>query len=292
MSYWIIEIECAQDQAEHISWLWAQNLNTAVEIQDHDTHPDLFSENQGKVVARLTEAPDEEWLRVAKLSLIEAECEDVFLQTRYESDDSWQLGWKAFFKPTIISPTLGVRPPWEIANPELPLEIIIEPGLAFGVGTHATTQLAARLATTLLESEKTVKTVIDMGCGSGILAIAAAKWGHEVVAVEIDEIALENAIENGQLNHAQVEWICDGNYPEDRKFDVSIVNIIAPILIELASQVLTYTKEHIILSGMLVEQETAVLKFYLRDGWQITQRLENEGWVGIQLSKEKRESNA
>ncbi len=286
MSYWMIEIECAQDQAEHISWLWAQNLNTAVEIQDHDTHPDIFKENQGKVVARLTEAPDEEWLRIARLSLVEAECEDVFIQTRYEADDSWQLGWKAFFKPTIICPTLGVRPPWEPANPNLPLEIIIEPGLAFGVGTHATTQLAARLTAEVLESEKSIKSVIDMGCGSGILAIVAAKWGHKVVGVEIDEIAIENAIENGQINDAQVEWICDGNYPENRKFDLSIVNIIAPILIELASQVLAYTTEQIILSGMLVEQEQAVLKFYLKDGWQITKRLEHEGWVGLQLTKQ------
>jgi ribosomal protein L11 methylase PrmA len=64
------------------------------------------------------------------------------------------------------------------------------------------------------------------------------------------------------------------------------VNIIAPILIELASQVLAYTKEQIILSGMLVEQEQAVLKFYLKDGWQITKRLEHEGWVGLQLTKQ------
>jgi ribosomal protein L11 methyltransferase len=283
MSYWIVEIQCPQENAEHLSWLWAQNLETAVELQDHDTHPEL-EEGKAKVIARLEKAPDEEWLHIAKQAVIEAECDAYAIQSRFEADDSWQLGWKAFFKPTIICDALGVRPPWEESNPSLPLEIIIEPGLAFGVGTHATTQLAAKLAAKYL-SQVERQTVIDMGCGSGILAIACAKWGHETVGVEIDEIAIENAKENGEINGVDVSWICDANFPEARVFDVSIINIIAPVLIQLAAQALVHTQKYIILSGMLVEQEETVLRFYLKNQWQIKERMVTDGWVGLILEK-------
>ncbi len=122
MSYWIVEIQCPEENAEHLSWLWAQNLETAVELQDHETNPELEL-GQAKVIARLEKSPDEQWLQIAKQSLVEADCEQYPIQSRFESDDSWQLGWKAFFKPTIICEELGVRPPWEEKNLTLPLEI-------------------------------------------------------------------------------------------------------------------------------------------------------------------------
>jgi len=178
-----------------------------------------------------------------------------------------------------------VRPPWsESSGAEI--EIIIDPGLAFGTGTHATTQLAAQLLKKYLISVSDY-VVLDQGCGSGILSLLAAKMGHRVVGVEIDAMAVNSAQDNLLLNHfpeGQVRVEVGDRLPEI-DVDLVVMNIIAPVLIDLAPQVESSTAHSLILSGLLTDQEAQVLKSY--HSWNITHRETSGEWVALILQRSR-----
>ena len=283
MSHWSIEIETPSELSDWLSWLVAERLDVAVEIQDDETmtqgpEPDLC-----RLLIRTEDEPDASWVKEIQNCLIEVGCSDAPIRTRQDDDDSWKLGWRAFFKPTEVAPGVIVRPPWT-ESLEDHINVIIDPGLAFGTGTHATTQLAAQLVMQSLKGKQGLK-VLDQGCGSGILSFIASKLGHVVHGVEIDPMATRNAEENIPLNGLtsdQVMFSCSDLVPTG-PFDIVVANIIAPVLIDLASQLSAVCQETIILSGMLTDQEKNVLKAY--PGWVVTERITHGEWVGVILKK-------
>lgn len=129
-----------------------------------------------------------------------------FEESVIEGED-WNKEWEQnYFRPILIADKVVVRSSFHQSAPEAQLEILIDPKMAFGTGHHATTAGMIKL---LLEEDMHGKRVIDMGSGTGILAILCKKRGAgEVTAIEIDPYALENAVENGQLNQVEVNWIC------------------------------------------------------------------------------------
>jgi len=135
--------------------------------------------------------------------------------------------WKEYYKPVRISEKTVVIPPWEVANPEFSdkLAVVIKPGKAFGTGLHETTQLSLKL----LEGENLKdKRVLDVGCGSGILSIFAAKRGaSEVVAVDIDPLAVEETLENAELNKVKgkIKALQGGAEVAEGTFDVVVANL-------------------------------------------------------------------
>ena len=166
------------------------------------------------------------------------------------------------------------------------VEVIIDPGLAFGTGTHATTKLAATMLVHTLKSTSQ-KRVLDQGCGSGILSLIAAKLGHNAMGVEIDPVAVRSAAENLPLNHLTEEELsfhASGEVPSG-PFDVVIANIIASVLIDLAVAICEVAEESIILSGMLLDQESSVLKAYA--GWSVEDRFTQGEWVGLILKRDE-----
>ena len=196
------------------------------------------------------------WAGVAALSADRPRCEKV------EKRD-WFKEWRKNFSPTPLTERTLVIPAWmEPENGEYSLVLKIYPGQGFGTGTHETTRLAARL----LESELEKKTrsggapsLLDIGTGSGILAILAARRGAgRVTALDIDPDALENAREN--LQHNGVERFVELSHrplaAENESHDIVVANIIAPVLEELASHFPRVLKPggSLILSGMLREQ--------------------------------------
>jgi ribosomal protein L11 methyltransferase len=176
----------------------------------------------------------------------------------------WRDRWKAFHRPVRVGP-LWIGPPWEDLPPDA-MAVVIEPGRAFGTGAHPTTQLCVEL---LLELER--GSVVDLGCGSGVLAIAAAKLGYApVLALDSDEHAVEatraNARANGVELRAEVADVVAGELP---RTDVALANITRPTLEELAPRLGSHL---LVASGYLPTAETELARYrhvrrVTRDSW-------------------------
>lgn len=175
--------------------------------------------------------------------------------------DAWRDGWKAFFKPTRIGARLLVVPPWETAaaKPD-DLVIVLDPGQAFGTGTHETTRLV------LAEVEQRVvggETVLDVGCGSGILGIAALRLGASSVhAVDIDPIAVRTTLENAEVNEVE---LTAGDEPIDEvggRYRLVLANIRTPVLIPMANELVARVEGTLVLSGILASEEAEVRAAY------------------------------
>ena len=138
--------------------------------------------------------------RVEELSEFGIDTGEVRYETRTVDEDDWATAWKQYFKPVRVSERLTIKPTWEEYTPESPDEKIIEldPGMAFGTGTHPTTSLCLRTLETVIQGGEEV---IDVGTGSGILAIGAIKLGAKhVLALDLDPVAVISARENVELN--------------------------------------------------------------------------------------------
>lgn len=197
--------------------------------------------------------------------------------------ENWMEAWREYFKPVNLTPAWMVMPPWWPAAGQQSRQIIIYPGMAFGTGTHETTRLAATLLEKVLKSGNSV---LDMGTGSAILAILARKLGAgHILAVDSDEDALENAAQNCRLNNCDhAIRLSSGDLAGvDEKFDLVVANIIAPVLVELAPQLIKKMNSHgqLILSGILTEQLEMVRGVYEAGGVFLEQQLAEGEWVAL-----------
>ncbi len=182
-------------------------------------------------------------------------------ETTYVSDD-WQHTWKAFFRPARVSDRVVVRPPWEHFDDLMPgdVELIIEPGMAFGTGTHHTTKLCLRTLDALYrESGRRGGTVLDVGCGTGILSIAAIKLGaSQAKGLDIEEPAVRVSNENAAVNGvaARFEVSLTPLRAVPGTFDVVIANILSSILVDLRAPLLAHVAPGgvLLLSGILTDE--------------------------------------
>ena len=193
------------------------------------------------------------------------------------SETDWVKLSQSQFKPICIKNRINIVPSWhKINNPKL-INIILDPGLAFGTGAHPTTHLCTEW---LIDNVSKEKKVLDYGCGSGILAIAAFKLGAKMVkGVDIDPQAIIASKENGIVNECNIDWL---NTNEDFKFqaDLLVANILSSALSVLAPLLASYCepKGKIALSGILESQENQIKKIY--EPWfNFEKTLRNNGWV-------------
>jgi ribosomal protein L11 methyltransferase len=193
------------------------------------------------------------------------------------SETDWVKLSQSQFKPICIKDRINIVPSWhKINNPKL-INIILDPGLAFGTGAHPTTHLCTEW---LIDNVSKEKKVLDYGCGSGILAIAAYKLGAKMVkGVDIDPQAIIASKENGIVNECNIDWL---NTNEDFKFqaDLLVANILSSALSVLAPLLASYCapKGKIALSGILESQENQIKKIYA-PWFTFEQTLKNNGWV-------------
>lgn len=180
-------------------------------------------------------------------------------------DRPWVREWMDNFHPMQFGKRLWVYPSWrEAPNEPNSVKILLDPGLAFGTGTHPTTALCLEW----LDGEDLVgKSVLDYGCGSGILAIAAAKLGaSHIVATDIDPQALQATLDNAQRNALDAEAIqtCYPDKLPQQQYDVVVANILSGPLVKLAPHILAYLKPkgRLALSGILAEQGEPVAAAY------------------------------
>ena len=206
------------------------------------------------------------------------------IETDGVNSDDWQDKWKAFFKPQAIGERLFVRPVWiddyDSGNRAV---LNIEPGAAFGTGTHETTRLCLE---TLDKIIKDGDTVLDIGCGSGILAIASMLLGaKEGFGVDIDPLAVKTAKENGLMNNLkepELTFVC-GDLADKvaKKYDVVVANIVADIIILFSTQVRAFMKQgaKFIASGIIDTRADEVCLALQSAGLVIKEHIEDNGWV-------------
>lgn len=202
-------------------------------------------------------------------------------------DEDWKDKWKEYFKPAHITSRIVVKPSWEDYKPQESGELVIEidPGMAFGTGTHPTTTLCVKLLEKYISSPKDV--VLDVGCGSGILAMASALLGVErTVGVEIDPVAVTVARENVALNGLtdQIQ-VMEGDLTKglSLKADIVVANLMADLVMLLSQDVAKHLrgKSIYISSGILIEKEAQVSSAIEECGFEILEVLEQGEWCAI-----------
>ena len=200
------------------------------------------------------------------------------------NSDDWQDKWKDFFKPQSIGNRLFVRPVWIDDYESGDRAVLnIEPGVAFGTGTHETTRLCLETLDKIITDGDTV---LDIGCGSGILAIASMLLGaKEGFGVDIDPLAVKTAKENGLMNNLkepELTFVC-GDLADKvtKKYDVVVANIVADIIILFSTQVRAFMKPgaKFIASG-IIDTRADEVSFALQNaGLVLKERIEENGWV-------------
>lgn len=229
--------------------------------------------------------------------------------TTSETADDWQERWRRFHRPVLVEPSrrravsdrqvpaLHVRPPWEAARVEdadAVEEIVIDPGQAFGTGGHATTRLCLQMLLELAATAGDRGPVLDVGTGSGVLAIAAARLGFSpVLALDHDRLSVDAARGNAAINGAEIElcrwdlrseklpWLGASDAPLGAV--VLLANLLRPLLLDLA-RAITRPPAHLVASGLLCEQvdeivQTFTKRFDLREH----KRLRDGEWAAVWL---------
>lgn len=197
-------------------------------------------------------------------------------------DKDWEREWMDNFHPMQFGKRLWICPSWRAVPDPNAVNVMLDPGLAFGTGTHPTTALCLQWLDGL---ELEGKTVIDFGCGSGILAIAALKLGaKEAIGIDIDPQAILASQNNAKANGVadRLKLFLAKDQPQNLKADVVVANILAGPLKELAPNIITLvkTKGHLGLSGILTTQAESVCKAYA-DDFELAPVTENDEWCRI-----------
>ena len=217
-----------------------------------------------------------EALNKALSETIELECDQRKLQ-----NSDWVEVYQKSISPLAID-KFYIHPTWNEPSEEL-INIAIDPALAFGTGHHPTTASSLKAVSQYV---KKGDSVIDVGCGSGILGIGAMKLGAIVDACDTDPVSVENSIINAKLNSLEFSNIWEGSCSlSSSKYDVVVANIVADVLTFIAKDLKNAMKEDavLILSGILDKYETKVLNFY--KDCKIVERIAQDEWVTLVLKQ-------
>ncbi len=228
----------------------------------------------------------------------------AFLEERFTSEgipftidetvcrnEDWENNWKKYFKPTPVGKRLLIHPVWEDEYEAGDRAVIhLEPGLAFGSGTHDTTRLCLE---SLEKYAAPGKAMLDVGCGSGILSVCALLLGADrAVGVDIDPLAVKTAAENGRQNgFTEPRYtVLQGSLTDkvEGKYDIIAANIVADIVILLCKDIKKFMSPGavFITSGIIVPRENDVLAAFEENGLTVTGRFESGGWLCFEVKAE------
>lgn len=219
------------------------------------------------------------------------------IEVRSVDEEDWANNWKAYFKPMPVGEKLLVCPSWEkIPDGNTRAVLKIDPGMAFGTGTHHTTRMCLELL------EKNIKNgdlVADLGCGSGILSIAASLMGaKETYAIDIDPVAARVAAENAELNGIDMsgyfirigDILSDEKFRDDisgRRYDIVLANIVANVIIAFAPVIPQLMKPggKLIASGIIADRLDEVLDALKANGLEAVEICSGEDWRAVLAAK-------
>jgi ribosomal protein L11 methyltransferase len=203
-------------------------------------------------------------------------------------EEDWSVAWRRHHRSLQVGPRSWVHPPWE-HPPESGVAVAIDPGMAFGTGSHPTTALCLERCDELL-AEFPGADVLDVGTGSGVIALLARKLGAgRVAGSENDAVALEAARQGAALNGVTgIEWVLIADPAVvPGQFRIVIANILLNTLEDLAPAIASKVAPggRLVLSGLLAEQAGAAERAYVALGLRAFGRKEREGWVRVELSR-------
>ena len=215
----------------------------------------------------------------------------VAIRERQADESEWRDVWKQFFRATRVGRRFTVRPSWDPGPaPAGEFVIDLDPGRAFGTGAHPSTRLVIALTEDVREKIPQIARFLDLGCGSGILSIAASRlWPTAAgLAVDNDPEATECSQENFERNHVSNVAIVTGTLDKtETTFDLILANIQADVLCDLAPAMAAKlaNEGHVILSGILSDQTDDVVAAYASAGFVLASRHDEGEWTGILLHK-------
>ncbi len=203
----------------------------------------------------------------------------------------WNEYWKSFFHTTLIGERLAVVPRWEeYENTDNRCILKIDPGAAFGTGTHATTSLCLQMLERYVNNNSTV---LDIGCGSGILAVAGVLLGaKEAFGVDIDSVAVKVAAENAKMNGIdnKIQFV-QGDLADkvSGKYSIICANIVADVIIRLLADVDKYLEENgiVILSGIIDTRANDVIESINANSYTIVEEIRTDNWFAFLIKKER-----
>lgn len=238
----------------------------------------------------LGEAVDEIKQAINNLLLFDIDLGQNTITLSEINEEEWASAWKKYYKPVKISGKITITPTWEDYTPKSPDEMVIEldPGMAFGTGTHPTTVLSIQgIERYLKENDQ----VIDVGCGSGVLSIAAMLLGaREVYAFDLDDVAVKSAKLNVKLNKVDKHVMTKQNNlldNVDKQADLIVSNILAEIIVRFIKEAWNNLKENglFITSGIIQAKKDLVKSKLQQNGFTIIEVNEMEDWVSIVAKK-------
>ena len=262
---------------------------------------ELMQEKQGlcRITFYLSDDPEgyhrlaQVRMALSQLKAAHPEYAPLLLTMNNLEDADWENNWKQFYKPMEIGERLIVVPEWEQANTQGRIPLILNPGLTFGTGSHDTTQLCMMA---LEDAVKPGDKLLDMGTGSGILAIAAAMLGADVqTIVDIDENCLKTAHENAEKNHVEIGRGLCGDALRDPKlaedigggYDVIVANIVADVIIGMSPMFADKLVKGgtLICSGILNERAEEVRAALEKSGFTILSHEKSDDWSAFAAKK-------
>lgn len=190
-------------------------------------------------------------------------------------DEDWAESWKRHHHRIAISERLRVSPPWEA----VPGDLIIPPGNAFGTGDHPTTQ-ACLAGIDLLAGE--CRTCLDVGCGSGVLALAATQLGLRSEGIDIEADSVRASQENAALNDLEASFSSATLDQLQGPYDLVVANLFAEVLVQMAPELIRLTGKHLVLAGILADRADMVIAA-LSPPLAVRQRIQEGEWVSLQL---------
>ena len=254
--------------------------------EDISLTSDELYDDVPKIYVSLTELEDLIHSRLQEFSEF-LDVGEGYLGCREVHEEDWANNWKQYYTTLHLTPHLVINPSWvEYAAGEEEIVITLDPGSAFGTGTHETTAMCAQWLDELLSEGDDV---LDLGTGSGILAIIAAKLGAgSVEAIDIDQVATDVASENCRLNDVEVDVhtgiLDDANWEQ---YDVIVANIIADVIVAIVADIPGRLKPDgiFITSGIIEDKADTVLSACMAAGLKPIGRTEQNGWCAFVFEK-------
>lgn len=291
--YLALSFDVPEALADLAAWLLHEEDAGGVELRDHDILPPPgmkpLPEGRAQVIGFFEGEVDGEAIASAVRERLEDEAEgqEILASVSRLKEEDWAETWKLHFQPLHVADKLWVLPPWEKAPPG-DLAVVIEPGMAFGTGGHATTSLCLEGLVDAL-GRRPGTSVLDVGCGSGILGIGACKLGAgRVVMIDNDPVAVQVAKENAEKNGCPA--IETSGTPVDEiaeHFPVAVANILAVTLIDLVKPIVATVAPggELLLSGILVGQADDVIAAYEAHGMALRERRTRGDWALVWMDR-------
>ncbi len=197
---------------------------------------------------------------------------------------NWETAWQKDWHAMSIGKRLRVHPSFCKAPDDSQIDIVLDPGMAFGTGTHPTTQLCLEAIERICDIESPT-TLLDMGAGSGILAIAAMKLGAgKALAIDMEQDSVDACQTNAAMNGVALKTLCDDTPPQQR-FDLVTANILAGPLIWMAKELAACVGDRLILSGLLTTQVNDVVAAYIAEGLVEARRNSQDEWASVEFTR-------